>query len=57
LGSRLQLSGLTGKYCYTGGISCGKTTVSNLFRAIDDIGVIDADEISREVMKVTKDWK
>jgi hypothetical protein len=50
-GSRLQLAGLTGKFSYTGGIACGKSTVSNLFRAIEDIGVIDADEISREVME------
>jgi len=34
----------------TGGIGCGKTTVSNLFADLD-VPIIDADEISRQLTK------
>ncbi len=34
----------------TGGIGSGKTTISNLFHSVHNIPVIDADEISRELL-------
>lgn len=35
----------------TGGIGSGKTTVSNLFKNLFSVPVIDADEISRDLLK------
>ncbi|XP_050363369.1 dephospho-CoA kinase [Argentina anserina] len=41
----------------TGGISSGKSTVSNLFKA-HDIPVVDADVVARDVLKKgTRGWK
>ncbi|KAL6125538.1 hypothetical protein ACLB2K_073594 [Fragaria x ananassa] len=41
----------------TGGISSGKSTVSNLFKA-HDIPVIDADLVARDILKKgTGGWK
>ncbi|KDO87312.1 hypothetical protein CISIN_1g0269521mg, partial [Citrus sinensis] len=41
----------------TGGISSGKSTVSNLFKA-NDVPVVDADIIARDVLKKgTGGWK
>lgn len=47
----LEQPRLQSKFCVglTGGISCGKTTISNIFQDLN-INVIDADLISREVV-------